>query len=112
MRFAPNLTDPQVAALARQAVDLLDPDVGIDIAPEPGSDPYARGGYAVLTPGAADVPERLARPIGERLFFAGEHTSTTGFLGTVHGAIATGERAAEEASRALRQFENWSVSLS
>jgi hypothetical protein len=48
MRFAPNLTDPQVAALARQAVDLLDPDVGIDIAPEPGSDPYARGGGSWL----------------------------------------------------------------
>jgi len=30
------------------------------------------------------------------LFFAGEHTDTTGHNGTVHGAIASGQRAARE----------------
>ena len=48
MSIGANLTDPQVAVLARQAVDLLDPDVAIDIAPEPGNDPYARGGGSWL----------------------------------------------------------------
>lgn len=48
MREVSSLTDPQVAALARQAVDLLDPDVAIDIAPQPGSDPYGRSGGSWL----------------------------------------------------------------
>jgi len=37
----------------------------------------------------------LAEPIGGKLFFAGEATSV-GHIGTVHGAIQTGQRAATE----------------
>jgi monoamine oxidase len=33
-------------------------------------------------------------PVGDRLFFAGEHTDVEGQWGTVHGALASGERAA------------------
>jgi monoamine oxidase len=38
----------------------------------------------------------LASPIDNTLFFAGEATDTTGHNGTVHGAIASGRRAAKE----------------
>jgi hypothetical protein len=38
----------------------------------------------------------LAAPLAPTLFFAGEATSTNGHLATVHGAIETGWRAAEE----------------
>jgi monoamine oxidase len=36
------------------------------------------------------------------LFFAGEAADTTGSTGTVHGAIASGSRAATQCLRALR----------
>jgi len=38
----------------------------------------------------------LARPVVDTLFFAGEATNSDGNSGTMHGAIATGYRAAEE----------------
>jgi monoamine oxidase len=37
------------------------------------------------------------------LFFAGEATDEEGRTGTVHGAIATGERAARQVVRALER---------
>jgi monoamine oxidase len=40
--------------------------------------------------------QALAEPVAGTLFFAGEATDTTGQEGTVHGALATGLRAARE----------------
>jgi monoamine oxidase len=57
-------------------------------------DPYARGAYSYQVVGGADAVSALARPVGGRLFFAGEATDTEGATGTVHGAIASGRRAA------------------
>ena len=58
------------------------------------NDPFASGAYSFITPGAADAPEELARPEQELLFFAGEATDLDFQFGTVHGAIASGRRAA------------------
>jgi len=67
-------------------------------------DPWARGTYSFLPPGATLNDRReLARPLGDRVFFAGEATSLTGDAATVSGAIATGRRAADEALAALGQ---------
>ncbi|MCY1015468.1 flavin monoamine oxidase family protein [Pyxidicoccus sp. MSG2] len=59
-------------------------------------EPFTRGGYAVIPVGAADAMQEIAAPVDGTLFFAGEATNTDGEEGTVHGAIATGERAARE----------------
>ena len=59
-------------------------------------DPWARGSYSYLPVGA--TPEdrvRLRRPLGERVFWAGEATASAS-PATVHGAIASGRRAAAE----------------
>jgi monoamine oxidase len=58
------------------------------------ADPFARGGYSYVAAGAEDAPATLARPVADRLFFAGEATHEGAELGTVHGAVQTGERAA------------------
>jgi protoporphyrinogen oxidase len=58
------------------------------------SDEYARGAYSYAPAGARDAAERMTVPVGDRLFFAGEHTDVEGHWGTVHGALASGERAA------------------
>lgn len=59
-------------------------------------DPYARGGYAHVPPGAAQARLALATPEGDRLFFAGEATAHDTNPQTVHGAIESGWRAAQE----------------
>lgn len=63
------------------------------------ADPFTRGAYSFSVAGAEKVPEELARPVGGVLFFAGEATADRLELGTVHGALASGERAAREIER-------------
>jgi monoamine oxidase len=62
------------------------------------SDPYAQGSYSYVGVGGESAQAELAAPIAGTLFFAGEATNSEGHHGTVHGAIATGERAAREIS--------------
>jgi monoamine oxidase len=63
------------------------------------SDPFSRGAYSYGAVGADGAQNALASPIENTLFFAGEATDTTGHNGTVHGAIASGRRAAKEILR-------------
>jgi len=65
------------------------------------SDPYARGAYSYMVVGGNDAPAKLARPVRRTLFFAGEASDAEGRTGTVHGAIASGRRAAAQLLRAL-----------
>jgi monoamine oxidase len=65
------------------------------------NDPYARGVYSYQVVGGRLAPAALARPLDRTLFFAGEATDASGATGTVHGAIATGRRAAAQVMRAL-----------
>jgi monoamine oxidase len=60
------------------------------------SDPYARGSYSYVAVDGEGAQSELAAPLQDTLFFAGEATNTEGHHGEVHGAIATGERAARE----------------
>ncbi len=60
------------------------------------ADPYARGAYSYVPVGALDAPERMTRPVENTLFFAGEHTDTSGHWGTVHAALETGAVAARQ----------------
>jgi monoamine oxidase len=60
------------------------------------ADPYSRGAYSYVPAGALDAPAKLAAPVEQTLYFAGEHTDLTGHWGTVHAAIGTGVRAAEQ----------------
>lgn len=59
------------------------------------SDPFARGVYSYARVGGDDASARLARPVEKTIYFAGEAADIEGRTGTVHGAIATGRRAAE-----------------
>lgn len=59
-----------------------------------GIDPFARGAYSCALPGHAKDRAILARPVDDRLFFAGEACSMDQF-GTAHAAFASGRSAAE-----------------
>jgi monoamine oxidase len=60
------------------------------------SDPYCRGAYSYALAYSKEAAHRLAAPLCNTLFFAGEATDLSGHNGTVHGAIASGQRAAAE----------------
>ena len=59
------------------------------------SDPFARGAYSYACVGGSQASAVLARPVQHTVFIAGEHASS-GRNGTVDGAIASGQRAAEQ----------------
>jgi monoamine oxidase len=65
-------------------------------------DPFSCGAYSYALVGGSDAFSELAQPLEETLFFAGEATNSDGHNGTVHGAIATGYRAAREVLRSLQ----------
>lgn len=60
------------------------------------SDPFSRGAYSYAKVGSDGAQKILGAPLDGTLFFAGEATDISGNNGTVHGAIASGHRAAEE----------------
>jgi monoamine oxidase len=60
------------------------------------ADPYSRGAYSYIPVGGLEAPRLLAEPVEDTLFFAGEATDPDGQNGTVHGAMASGRRAAAE----------------
>jgi len=66
------------------------------------TDPFSRGAYSYAKVGADGAQQALGAPVENTLFFAGEATDTSGNNGTVHGAIASGYRAAQEIIEARR----------
>jgi monoamine oxidase len=65
-----------------------------------GSDPLFGGSYSHALPGKPDARARLAAPIENRIFFAGEACSASDFS-TAHGAYASGIAAADAALASL-----------
>jgi monoamine oxidase len=113
------LGGPRAAALAQdgldrilpRALDSLSHALGVDLAMVRShlremyyhdwiADPFTRGAYSYVALGGLGAEAKLAEPQQGTLFFAGEATQSDGNLGTVHGAIASGYRAAGEALRA------------
>jgi monoamine oxidase len=63
-----------------------------------GTDPWAKMGYSFVPPGATGLRAKLAEPVDNVLFFAGEATSTVR-PACVHGAFETGFEAARQITR-------------
>ncbi len=60
------------------------------------ADPFSRGAYSYALVGGSNAGAELGAAVDKTLFFAGEATDSSGHNGTVHGAIASGKRAAKE----------------
>ena len=63
------------------------------------ADQWSRGAYSYVRLGGEHASKDLAEAVEHRLFFAGEATDTEGQASTVAGALATGQRAAQEVLR-------------
>ena len=59
-------------------------------------DRYALGAYSYVAAGGLEASRQMTHPVANTLFFAGEHTDATGHWGTVHAAMRSGLRAAEQ----------------
>jgi monoamine oxidase len=60
------------------------------------ADVRSLGAYCYVPRGAINASDELSVPVQATLFFAGEHTDISGHWGTVHGALRSGYRAAEQ----------------
>jgi monoamine oxidase len=103
-----SLSEPEVLGTALQTLSTL---FGVELARletllESASwhnwqaDPFTRGAYSYVKKGGDTAQYDLGVPVENTLFFAGEATDTSGHTGTVHGAIASGRRAANDILRA------------
>ena len=107
-RFAAALEREGEAAMFAFAADelanLLGGDIRRHISPLASTawrlDPWTRGSYSYAQPGHAGDRARLAAPVEDRLFFAGEATSPH-FFSTAHGAWISGIAAADAALTSL-----------
>jgi monoamine oxidase len=59
-------------------------------------DRFTLGAYSYVATGGLDASKQMTEPVADTLFFAGEHTDITGHWGTVHAAMRSGLRAAEQ----------------
>ncbi|GAB4531725.1 MAG: FAD-dependent oxidoreductase [Roseibium sp.] len=78
------------------------PELAAGISTAWASDPWALGSYSFLTTDAAFSDRKaLAEPVLDRVFFAGEATSSD-YPATVHGAYLSGLAAAGDILKAMR----------
>jgi monoamine oxidase len=107
-RLARELEQEGEGALARFAIEELVGQFGNGMRPRLrpliatgwSKERYSQGSYSHALPGNAGLREILARPVDNRLFFAGEACSADSFS-TAHGAYETGIAEAEAALAAL-----------
>jgi monoamine oxidase len=66
-----------------------------------GKDPLTLGSYSYASPGMAHMREKLALPVSDRLFFAGEATAPTADAQMIHGAYGSGIEAAKRVRQSL-----------
>lgn len=108
-RFAARLERDGIEAMAAHAIDelagLFGGGIRRRLCPIAASfwraDRFARGSYSYALPGHADDRARLAAPVDDRLFFAGEACSPN-FFSTAHGAFESGVAAADAVLESLR----------
>lgn len=98
-RFRADLAEPSGHRLATGLAALF----GVPIGPvarlataDWGQDPYVGGAFTAPTTGWSAAARVWARPWDDRVYVAGESTAGTRGVGRVHGALASGHRAAHE----------------
>ncbi len=100
--FVVNRGIETLAQLLSVSVDLVAPLLEEAYFHDWQTDPFSLGAYSYGKVQSDGAQQALAAPLENTLFFAGEATDTGGHNGTVHGAIASGRRAADEILKQLK----------
>ena len=85
-----------LAAIVGAPFDAVGRDVEAWYVHNWSADPFARGAYSYARVRGLEARRSLTEPVEKTLSFAGEAVDTEGHAGTVHGAIASGQRAARQ----------------
>lgn len=107
-KLAADLAEGPPAAGAAFLKEALTRQFGASLAAKVGKvhqtrwtkEPFALGAWSCALPGAGNLRRAFTEVVSGRLAFAGEHAHET-LWGTLHGAWASGERAAGQALRTL-----------
>jgi monoamine oxidase len=67
-------------------------------------DEWSRGAYSYGRVNGAEARRKLAEPVDNTLFFAGETVCPEGHMGTVHGALFSGIQAARRCQRTFEAY--------
>lgn len=98
--LAPEQLQAHVTAALAQALGLQTAEVRRELvgfhAHPWHDDPHALGAYSWVPVGGLHASSTMSEPVENTLFFAGEHTDITGQWGTVHAALRSGLRAANQ----------------
>jgi monoamine oxidase len=94
-RPGPEIIAQSVAAL-EQILGRKAPEVRAAYFHDWSGDPFSRGAYSYVPAEQIPARQRLAQPVCQTLYFAGEATNLSGHGSTVHGAIESGRRAAQQ----------------
>jgi len=100
--FVVNRGIETLAQLLSVSVDLVAPLLEEAYFHDWQTDPFSLGAYSYGKVQSDGAQQALGAPLENTLFFAGEATDTGGHNGTVHGAIASGRRAADEILKRLK----------
>ncbi len=106
---ARELSELGSAGATAHVTDLLASMIGGDVRqritgssfPAWWTDPWSKGSYSICKPGRPEARDELARPIGGRIWIAGEATAGGGAM-TVGGASLAGLAAARDAIAAIK----------
>jgi monoamine oxidase len=68
-----------------------------------GQEPWTLGAYSAALPGASKMHAEMARPVADRVFFAGEACGPAEFNGSLPAAFISGLRASRAVQESLAQ---------
>jgi monoamine oxidase len=110
--LAHDLAEAGEAAMVDYALSALVSAYGSDVASMVvetaatnwSTDPYVLGGYSAVKPGKVGARSVLREPAAERIYFAGEATSSQ-YFATCHGAYLSGLDAGHRAAEMLGHWQ-------
>lgn len=90
-----------LAALTRFSVARIEKEMLACYTHDWANDPFSRGAYSYVRAGRVGAARRYGDPVKGKLFFAGEAAMMGEARGTVHGAMASGQKAAGQVWRSM-----------
>lgn len=76
-----------------------------------GQEPWTLGAYSAALPGASKMHDEMARPVANRVFFAGEACGPPEFNGSLPAAFLSGLRASRAVQKSLAEANHAAIDV-